>query len=114
MILPFVSRWTVERIDQELADAKAENRRLSDRYDALLEKYHSLRVTGAVPVEPVRLPEPEEPSAIDEAINAKAGRNPGLRRYLTQWAASERQKDGVTDESLAHAILHWDDGSSDD
>lgn len=114
MRFPLVSRWTLERIDAELADAKAEHRRLSDRYDALLEKYHSLRVVGQVPSEPVRMAEPVEPSAVDEAITAKAGRNPALRRYLTQWAASERGKDGVTDESLAHAILHWSDTERDD
>lgn len=79
------------------------------RYDDLLAKYHELRVVkGAeTPIHSQPMA-PAEPSAIEEAINARAGRNPALRRYLTNYANGQVRQSGDP-EQIAADIMRWRD-----
>ena len=54
----------------------------SVRYDALLDKYHALKMQGAVSVEPRQPVEAKEPDAVHWAIMQRAGNNRALSGYL--------------------------------
>lgn len=109
MRLPFVSRWTLERIDAELRLTRAENAALQSRYDALLAKYHGLveRPTGPAPAS---LPE-RKSDPVSEAIGLAAGTNGVLRRQLGAYAKQQRLA-GQPEEEIVASLLHWQDDDS--
>lgn len=71
------------------------------RYDALLDKYHALKIVGAgLPPEP-RTPAP--PNPVTQAIIAKSHGNPTLLAHHRAWA-NEQQALGVSETNIALAI----------
>lgn len=83
----------------------------SARYDALLAKYHELRVQGANPAEPKGLApaqRSQKPAdlAIEEMVERFNG-NAALRRRLQRFVNLERQKPNADEDKIAHRVLHW-------
>ena len=113
---------TKARYDREVAQLKADlaasdavitlHQRLADtdrrRYDELLEKYHSLRVTGAnTPEEPRVAPTPDR---IALAISRKAGKHQQLRSHLAQFADAKRRQN-LPDEEIERLIDEGEDAT---
>lgn len=95
-------RWAFEQNERE---------RTQERYDALLEKYHALRVVGANPNDAKGLAPASRPSlpadlAIETIVERFNG-NVALRRRLQRFVNLERQKPNADEERIAHAVLHW-------
>ena len=115
MPIPWVSRAHYELLQHNYEKLRVESqhsrawedlaRDFSNRFDALLEKYHALRTQGANPAEPK--PEPRaapEPDPVTQAILARAGKSQALRKHYYDFV-SEQRRDGVSDDEIAHAIL---------
>lgn len=109
----FVTRARyVEELADAIADANSARHALDverARFDALLEKYHALKLAGAG--EPVTAPTPLErtkPSAVDEVIGSVAGSNSRLRKQLKDYVVQQRFA-GSDDKEIAHALLNWDE-----
>jgi hypothetical protein len=95
-------------IDENTADTKYHRA----RYDALLEKYHALKVIGASePAAPAKPLQRSKPDPVAEVIADRAGPNGRLRSQLTLFAASER-RNGTPELEIAKSILHWQDDTS--
>ena len=76
------------------------------RYEALLEKYQSLKLAGAVevmtyPIVPRPVSEPDE---MRDLIDAKAGGNLQMRKMMLRQLAIDRA-DRVDDDTIRAAIL---------
>lgn len=99
--------------------ANANDTAWSERYGALLEKYHELRLQGgnAAEIRPVlSVAKPSGPiaDAIDDVCE-KFGNSVKLRRRLMKYAADARQDAPDMDEAdIAHAIRHWRDPDEDE
>jgi hypothetical protein len=106
---PWVSR---EMYDNLFTALQAQQRGSSAAYNLLLDRYHALKLQGAVSPEPRQPVEAKEPDPIQYAINDKAGTNPALRFHLTRWAASEKQKN-VSPEKIIDRINNWQSESDD-
>lgn len=78
------------------------------RYDALLEKYHALKASGAAP-ELSPLTRPERDPVID-AITYKAGTDSKLRSIMIQAAMAQR----AADKSDEEIIKQIESGIADD
>ncbi len=113
---PWVSRAhyaLLEHNYREILRMVHDRQQTDTRYDALLDKYHALRLQGAnaAPIfQPVIA---KEPSAIDFAINEKAGSNHRLKLYLTGYAARERAAN-TGDADIVDRISNWTNGDSDE
>ena len=105
---PWVSRTAWDFAAQECADlqrrvqAQAEDARVERiRYDALLDKYHALKLVGAaVPVTPSPPREPREHDPIAAAIYARAGGDRRLIRAMGQFAKDQRTMGAGIEEIL--------------
>jgi dihydrodipicolinate synthase/N-acetylneuraminate lyase len=87
----------------QLLDAVEHER---SRYDALLEKYHALKLQGGGEAV-VRAPLPAaSPDEVAQAIALKAGTDPALRRHLEQYAKAQRLK-RTADSDIVDSILNW-------
>lgn len=82
---------------------------LERRFDALLEKYHALKVDGAVSVEPLTATAPV-PVAVQSAaddmkarIADKCGSNLKLRGIMLRQLAADRAA-GLDDDTIRNAI----------
>lgn len=111
MRLPWVSRAQYDLL-QHNYERLYQLRHEDARFDALLDKYHSLRLQGANPVEAPKPQQPKEPDAVQYAISNRAGSNVGLRFHLSKWAAEQRfQK--VEDGEIIDRINNWHSESDD-
>lgn len=98
-----VPRSVYDAVLQQLTDANA-------RYEALLEKYHALRLQyGANPLPTGRL-EARPPNPVVEAIVAKAGSDTLRRAHLSRFASEQRGL-GVADAEIAAAITNGVDAT---
>ena len=96
-------RWRCEQSDRQRVEAK---------YEALIEKYHALKMAGASVPEPKIVLNPsrnltEAEQAIEDVVS-KFGGSVRLRRRLAKYRADMLGSDGTEDE-IAHAIRHWRD-----
>lgn len=77
------------------------------RYDALLEKYHALKLAGASTPAPAPAPLPRTPAnPLDEVIGTVAGTNSRLRKQLKDFAAIQRFQ-GADEQEITHMLLNW-------
>lgn len=103
--------WAEKRADRAVAVERA-------RFDALLDKYHALKLNGAsVPepkpsLAPAQRPQSESQQAIEDVV-AKFGGSIKLRRRLTKYRDDMLAADS-TESEVAHAIRHWRDPDSDE
>lgn len=96
-----VSAEVVDHFQRQLEQADERLRAANARYDALLEKYHDLKASGAAPTaKPAE--RPDDP--VTNAILAKAKGHPILFRHFQTYVA-ERRALGVSEEEIAKAIL---------
>lgn len=110
---PWVSRELYEQIEAAWLHTRDDCWNLQTRYDALLEKYHALKVQGAVPEKQSEPVIAKEPSPLDYAIAEKAGSNHRLRLYLTGYAAREKASN-VDEATIISRISNWNADESDD
>lgn len=106
---PWVSREDFDAQTEQATSLLADERQ---RYDALLEKYHALRTSGASVPEPK--PEPRkapEPDAVTQAIIKKSGNSKLLRKHYAEYVANCRAG-GIGEDEIAQSILvgETDDG----
>lgn len=90
-----------KRSDERRREARDSIQELSARYEALLERYHALRVTGG------QLPQAVEPRPVDavtQAIIAKSRGNPALYAHYGTYVATQRAMH-VEEDEIANAIL---------
>ena len=107
-------RATVEDAHQLVRDARMGVEASLGRYDALLEKYHALRLMGGAPerkLEPLPIAKRDE---IADAIELAAGNDSALQRHLNRFAKTQKL-DGASEHDIIQAIIHWrsDDGDLD-
>lgn len=76
----------------------------SERYDALLDKYHALKVSGATIPEPVRPVERKEPDALVQTINVLSAGKPGLRAMMMKQLAQDRANPLLDDADILQRI----------
>jgi len=114
---PWVSRELYERVyvsDEEWQDAYDKLQAdANTRYDALLAKYHALRLQGATAAEPRQPVEAKEPDAVHWAIMQRAGNNRALSGYLSGWAQTQR-RDDVPDGEIIERISNWHNANDDE
>ena len=79
----------------------------------LLDKYHALKMQGAVSVEPRQPVEAKEPDAVHWAIMQRAGNNRALSGYLSGWAQTQRQAN-VEDSAIIERISNWHNANDDE
>lgn len=115
MKLPWVSREALDYAKQEArewsrlcSDMNAREVETSRRYDALLEKYHALKVAGAAA--PPAPAQPREVDAVTQAIIAMSRGRPLLYQHYATYVTKARAL-GVDDETIAKAII---EGEPDD
>lgn len=106
MSLPWVSREAFDAVVKTAAVLMKENDRLSVRYDALLEKYHALKLQGAEPLPPVvayaaKTPAPEE--ELTALIAAQAGTDLRRRGMMLRQLRQDRA-DGVSPDEIRRSI----------
>jgi hypothetical protein len=111
---PLVSREAYDERGTLVAELRARLIQTEATIAHLTETALHMKQAGYTVSPPVQRIEEVEPSRVDEAITAKAGRNPGLRRYLTNWAKAESQKEGMDESAIAERILDWSDTGDDD
>ena len=118
---PWVSRAQLDAAHQRANDAVADyNRAVAERndidqgaherYEALLAKYHALRMAGAEPVEPKPVPHPvadEFAQPIETAIIVAADGNRQLERHL-RGRARLRMARGEQPDDIARKIEQGD------
>ena len=116
MIWPFVSRALLT-IAERRADA-CERReatlhehygqmllREQERFDALAERYHTLKLLGGAPPNPAPAPAQKPvPDPVTQAIIMKAGTSRQLRLHYAGYVTEQRAA-GVSDEDIAQAII---------
>ena len=100
-----------ERRAQELTRQALELVKQRDTaYDTLLEKYHSLRVSGAN-TQPVGLPvATRSRKAADLAIESMVEKYPhfrGLGRRLQMFVHTERQRPNADEDRIARMVVEW-------
>jgi hypothetical protein len=91
------------------ADLQAANA----RYDTLLEKYHALKLQGAVVVEPPKpvVITPAAPDPVRDKIREQVRANPsitGLGGYLTDYARELRDERNMTPAQIVVALGKWE------
>ena len=106
--------------DAELAVAAHEIARLHGameteraRHDALVSQFAARAMELSQPKPPPTLPPKRERTAIDTAIDLKAGNDRALRGYLGQWAQRELRAGKSTDD-VANAILTGEPSSDEE
>lgn len=92
---PWVSRATYDRHTQVLIDAQGaqivQNEWLRDRYDALLDKYHALKLAGASASESITVPDPiTPPDILMRAIRTVSPTQDAAYRMNYQWAMAQQ------------------------
>lgn len=95
----------LDDVRDSLTYAREEAREQRARYDALLDKYHALRVAGANPAAPA--PEPQAkaaPDPVTQAMIARGAGNRALMKHYAQYVTEERAK-GTTEATIAANIL---------
>lgn len=83
------------------------------RYDALLEKYHALKLQGAVAVEPQTPIARKEVDEVTQRINVLSAGKPGLRAQMLKQVQSDRLLNGLNDIEILQRIeagVTTDDG----
>lgn len=104
---PFVARSTYDRHTQVLIDAQAslvrQGERTLDLYEALLDKYHALKVMGASLPEPTPTLPPRTVDPVMQAITDVAGSNRELRSIMSREAMKSRAA-GVPDHEIIAQI----------
>lgn len=106
--MPFVPQAVLDAFRQGAADAAAAAERAEARYEALLERYHALKMRGWTPEVPVT-----EPDVIDLALGLSSRgmpRSAELRRQQAAWAA-DQQAAGQSDADIAKALIEGQDGA---
>lgn len=102
---PWVSQSTYNRHTQVLIDAQAsliqQNEWMNDAYEALLDKYHALKVQGATVPEAPRNAKPVDP--VSAAITQAAGHDPKLRALMAREAMRMRAAQ-FPDHEIVEAI----------
>lgn len=96
-------KWPVsaEIVETMIADFQRRMDMATARYDALLDKYHALKVSGAIDT----TPQPEKPvDVVTQAIMAKAHGHPILFRHFQTYVA-ERRALGTPDQDIANEIM---------
>lgn len=82
-------------------------------YGALLEKYHALKIQGAVAVEPQTPIERKEIDPVTQRINVLSAGKPGLRAAMLKQVQSDRLLNGLDDMEILKRIeagVTTDDG----
>lgn len=87
-----VTLLTAERAAAQVAAA---------RYDALLDKYHALRLVGGVSPQPVA---ERRDDPVSQAIIAKARGNPALYAHYASYVATQRAM-RIPEDSIVQSIL---------
>lgn len=85
-------------------------------YDALLEKYHELKASGAAAhrgLDPVQRPSKPADIAIEEQVERRGGGD-RLRRVLRAFVHSERMKESADEEAIASRVRKWSDPSDEE
>ena len=108
MIWPWVSREVVALLKEELTHERARSAQMSIRltqadahYADLLEKYHALRVTGAVTPLPAIVPK-DDP--VINAIIAKSRGRQALYLHYNEFVSGRRAM-GIPDDEIAQEIM---------
>jgi hypothetical protein len=115
---PFVSRREYERVQRLYGDenvsfcqastrafsAECEAKRERDRYDALLDKYHALKLNGATIPEPVVTAQKKEPDPLVQTINVLSAGKPGLRAQMMAQLAADRRNPLMDDADILQRI----------
>lgn len=107
---PWVSRAVVDEAEGQARELVGRSFALTQqleceraRYDALLEKYHALKVVGAAP-EVIRAPiEAPEPDPVTQAILARSHGNARLYQHHVAFANRQRAL-GIDETNIALAI----------
>lgn len=110
---PWVSRELADMACAQVRDYAARLQMVTRNYDALLEKYHALKMQGATFSEPTRVVEQKRPDPVQDAITEKSGNRHGLKLHLTGWAAKQRALN-VEDDKIINAITNWRSESDDE
>jgi hypothetical protein len=120
MRLPFVARSTYDAERQRttlavsaMVDAQHQRDNAMTLMKDVLEKYHGLKLQGAVyeAPKPTALPRASR-NVVAEAIAFAGGSDATLRKRLGQFALDSRLKQ-MSEEEIADRILHWTDESDD-
>lgn len=112
--MPIVAQSALDDLRDTIRELRHQLDTASDRYQALLDHYHELRVQGANPkVVPIA---PKPPNIVDIAISqAVRGRRGAqeLRAAQVAWVEQERQA-GKSDAEIALAIAEGQDGTAEE
>ncbi len=106
--MPFVPQAVLDALRQGATDAAAAAERAEARYEALLERYHALKMRGGTAEAPV-----SEPDVIDLALGLSSRGMPQaaeLRRRQAAWAA-EQKAAGRTEADIAKELIEGQDGA---
>lgn len=126
---PLVSRDAYDLAVSQLAREQAHCRDLDARfttlwadsadkvsratYEALLEKYHALKVVGAAPPEPPRVMVERPANPIMDAVSLAGGNDMERRAFLGSWATQQRLA-GTNEDDIVHQLLNWKSVDEDD
>lgn len=100
---PWVSRGVYEITQALVIQEHNAAMNIQIRFDALLEKYHTLKVSGASVPEPAPTLHRPEFDAVQAAITAKAGPEKRLRAMMSREAMQSRAA-GIPDIEIIQAI----------
>lgn len=108
---PFVSRARFELLEHNYGALRSETHWLREemslnyeRYSALLEKYHALKLQGAVAVEPVVIPAKKEADPAIQAINVLSAGKPGLRAQMMKQLNADRANTLIDEADIMQRI----------
>lgn len=87
-------------IDRQTGELAAER----ERYDALLEKYHALKLAGASTPEPTVAHDRPTPDPLMQAITLRAAGNPQLRATMLRQLAEDRRNPLLSDMDIERRI----------
>lgn len=122
MRFPFVSRAHYELLEHNYGEMRTELGKQRDgyaahvdstvaalksemaRYDALLSKYHALKLQGAVIVGPPVPIERKEQDEVMRRVNILSVGKPGLRAQMLRQVESDRKLHGMNDVEIMQRI----------
>ena len=101
---PWVSRLLVEATEDRAKRAETQHDQLLGKYEALLVRYHALKMAGAQDVPPAEPAERPEPDLAIQAAIAHAGSNHRLAAHLVGRVRMRRASNESTEDIIRHII----------